>query len=234
MNPQLVWVFGLSALVVAGAIGWVARAFVRAGGRDRAGQTIWAAIGGVAVLGVYAALGAPGAPDLGLEARLSRLEARVQAQGLEAVSPEEVLAVLARRAKADPAAIEPRLYSGLILAGLNRDEEAARAFESVLRRDGRHVRATLELGRVSARLNGPTNARTLAVFARAAQLAPGDPLPWFYQGLAASEQGRRQDAITFWEGAQARFAPEDPRQQMAAEMLAQARKLPAAPAGQGS
>lgn len=217
------------AVLVAGAIAWITRAYVRAGGRNRIAQIASAIGGALAVFGLYAGIGSPGAPDQALGGRIAGLEARVQAQGLEAVSPDELLAVLERRARADPDSIEARLYAGLILEELGRDADAARAFQAVLRRDGRHARATIELGRISARLKGPTDPATLGLFARAAELAPADPLPWFYQALAASEQGRHGDAIRFWQGAQARFAPDDPRQAMIAQMLEDARKLPKAP-----
>lgn len=226
MTIQSFWVLGLASVLVAGAILWVARAYVRAGGRNRGGQILAAGGFALAVLGLYLAVGKPNAPGLPLKARVAALEARVQAGGLEAVTPEELLAVLEARAKADPVATTPRLYAGLILTGLGREEEAARAFDAVLRRDPRNARASLELGRVLAKLNGPNHPATLAQFARAAELAPSDPLPWFYQGLAASAQGQRQEAIRFWEGARARFAPEDPRQAMVSQMLADARKLP--------
>lgn len=234
MHFHPVWSFVLYgfavAVLAAGAIAWIARAYVRAGGRDRFAQIAWAVGGAAGVLGLYAAVGSPGSPDQALAGRVAALEARVQARGLEAVTPDELLAVLEHRAHADPDSIEARLYSGLILEEIGRDGDAARAFQAVLRRDGSHARATLELGRISARLNGPTDPATLGLFARAAELAPADPLPWFYQALAASEEGRRSDAIKFWTGAQARFAPEDPRQAMIAQMLADARKLPEAPA----
>ncbi len=226
MHLHAVWILSVSALLAAAAIAWVTRAYVRAGGYNRGAQMAGAAGAALAVLGVYMAVGSPSAPDQALAGRVAALEARVQAGGLEAVTPEELLAVLTRRAQADPASIEARLYSGLILEELDRDNEAARAFEAVLRRDGGHPRAMLELGRISARLNGPAHPATLDLFARAAELAPADPLPWFYQGLVASEQGRRLDAIRFWEGAQARFPRDDPRQSMIAQMLADARKLP--------
>ena len=228
MTIQALGIFGLAAVLVASAIGWVTRAYVRAGGRNRAGQILAAGGFALAVVGLYLAVGKPNQPGLPLKARVAVLEARVQAGGLEAVTPEELLAVLEARAKADPAAITPRLYAGLILAGLGRDEEAAGAFDAVLRRDPRNARASLELGRVLVRLNGPNDPAALAQFARAAELAPKDPLPWFYRGLAASAQGQRNEAIRFWEGARARFAPEDPRQAMVSQMLTDARKLPQA------
>jgi cytochrome c-type biogenesis protein CcmH len=234
MTIQAMGILGLAALLVAGAIGWVARAYVRAGGRNRAGQILAAGGFALAVLGLYLAVGKPNVPGLPLKARVAALEARVQAGGLDAVTPEELLAVLEARAKADPAAIVPRLYAGLILSGLGRDEEAARAFDAVLRRDPRNARASLELGRVLARINGPNDPATLAQFAHAAELAPKDPLPWFYQGLAASAQGQRNEAIRFWQGAQARFAPDDPRQAMVSQMLADARKLPQTTSAQRS
>lgn len=162
MTIQAMGILGLAALLVAGAIGWVARAYVRAGGRNRAGQILAAGGFALAVLGLYLAVGKPNVPGLPLKARVAALEARVQAGGLDAVTPEELLAVLEARAKADPAAIVPRLYAGLILSGLGRDEEAARAFDAVLRRDPRNARASLELGRVLARINGPNDPATLA------------------------------------------------------------------------
>ncbi len=49
---------------------------------------------------------------------------------------------------------------------------------------------------------------------------PNEPLVWFYQALAADQDGRSEDAARHWRAAQRLFPADDPRQAMIAQRLA--------------
>jgi cytochrome c-type biogenesis protein CcmH/NrfG len=61
------------------------------------------------------------------------------------------------------------------------------------------------------------------VFQRARALAPEDPIPWLYLALGASQEEAYAEAATLWPEALKRLPSEDPRRQMATQMLAEAR-----------
>jgi len=226
MNAAALLLFGLAALAAAAAIAWVGRAYIRHGGRDRARLAMGAGAAALGALGLYAVIGSPAAPGAPYAPRIAAIKARVEAGGPEAVTAQELLAVLNEAARKNPADAEPRIFAGLIQMQSNQLREAARSFESALRRDPANARAALELARISAAMNGPAHQNTQQLMARAALLDPANPVPWIYKGLAAAEEGRRDDAVDAWQGALARFAPEDPRRQMALQMLAEAQKTP--------
>lgn len=226
MDAAALSLFGLAGLAAAAVIAWVGRAYLRHGGRNRVHLALGAGAAALSAIGIYAVIGSPDAPAAPYAPRIAEIRARVQAGGPEAVAADELLAILNQAAHEDPAAVEPRLLAGLIHLQGNRLRDAARSFEAVLRRDPANARAALELARVSAAMNGPAHQGTQQLFARAALLDPANPLPWIYKGLAATEEGRRDDAIDAWEGALQRFSPEDPRRQMAQQMLNEALKTP--------
>ena len=226
MDAAALSLFGLAGLAAAAVIAWVGRAYLRHGGRNRLHLALGAGVAAFAALGVYAVIGSPNLPAAPYAPRIADIRERVKTAGPEAVAADELLAVLNQAARENPAAVEPRVLAGLIHLQGNRLREAARSFESALRRDPANARAALELARISAAMNGPAHQGTQQLFARAAMLDPANPLPWIYKGLAATEEGRREDAIAAWEGALQRFGPDDPRRQMAQQMLSEALKTP--------
>lgn len=226
MSSEALLVYGAAIVVVAAGIAWVSRAYWRSGGRRLGPLAAIAGLAGGAVLGLYVLKGSPDLPAAPYAPRIADIRARVNAGGPEAVAAEELLALLNKASADNPAQSEPRVLAGLIQLQGNDLRGAARSFEAALRRDPNNARAALELARISAAMNGPAHQGTQQLFARAAMLNPDDPVPWIYKGLAATQEGRREDAIAAWKGALQRFGAEDPRRQMAQQMLAAALKSP--------
>lgn len=219
--------FSAAALLAVAAVAWIGRAYARRGGKRGPVVTIAALALGTAAIGVYALSGDPGVPAAPYAPRMAEIEARIaEAQGFQGLAPMEVLAYLYKQARAAPDAPEPRIQAGMVEAAIGRLPDAARSFESALRRDPDNAFAALELARVTAQLQGPTHRDTLARFDRAAELDPANPIPWIYRGLAATQQGRREDAIAAWRAALERFEENDPRRQMALQMLDRALNTP--------
>jgi cytochrome c-type biogenesis protein CcmH/NrfG len=65
---------------------------------------------------------------------------------------------------------------------------------------------------------GRVSDDALRLFAAVSAQAPDEPLPWFYQALAASQSGRKADARRLWEATLQRLPADDPRRDMARQM----------------
>lgn len=211
------FVFVLAAILTAAAAAWALRAYARAEGGASANPgpaLAVCALTAAAALGLYMLVGRPDLPDAPYAARLDALSARDPAD----LSPDELLSVLGRAARENPGAAEPHFYTGQVLQGLGRPEEAARAFDAALRRDRNFTPAQLELARVLVQLDGRITPEALALFQSVAAAEPDNPLPWFYQALAATEAGDAENARRLWRAAHERFPEDDPRRAMTLRM----------------
>jgi cytochrome c-type biogenesis protein CcmH len=205
-------------LLCAGAAFWVLRAYRRAGGGQGSprGALASCAAAALAALGAYLVVGRPELADAPFQARLAALKQRDP----RTYTSDETLAVLGQAAHARPLDPLPYYYSGLVLAGQARPEEAARAFDAALRRDPRLGEAELGLGRALVAINGGrVTAEALQAFRQAATLTD-DPAPWIYQAMAAMQADNEADARHFWGQALARMQADDPRREMARRMSA--------------
>jgi cytochrome c-type biogenesis protein CcmH len=223
---NLIWIFAAAAAGAAVAGWWVLRAYVQAGAGKptRLWPLAWIMAGAVAALALYLALGRPDLPDQPYQQRLAAIQERAKKTPFAELSPDEQLTLMAARARAEPNDPRPHIITGIVLAGIGRDEAAIGAFQAALRRDPKNTIAMIEIGRALTRMaDGQPPADALALFQAVAQLQPDDPIPWFYQALAASQENRFKDAAALWPEVQRRLPPEDPRQMMAAQMLSLAK-----------
>ena len=206
-------VFLVAAVLCAGAAFWALRAYRRAGGSARVPAMTACAVAALAGLGVYLATGRPELPDAPYAARIEALKQRDP----QTYNVDEALAMWAEISRAYPRLAEPHIRTGSILLGQGRVAEAARAFDTALRREPQSPEALLGLGRAMVQLEGGVSPRALALFQQASQLSD-DPVPWIYQAMAAMEAGEGEQARTLWREALMRMAPDDPRRQMAEQM----------------
>jgi cytochrome c-type biogenesis protein CcmH len=210
----------IAAVLAAGAAFWVLRAYRSAGGGETSPRLAVAACGAVALvaLGLYLVIGRPELADAPYRDRMEALKQRDPTT----YSVDEALAVLAEAARDNPNDPLPHFYSGQVLNGEGRAEEAARAFDAALRRQPQFGEAMLGLGRAMVRIeDGRVTPEALALFERAGSLT-NDPAPWLYQATAAMQENRGADARRLWAEALARMAPDDPRRAMAGRMSAEA------------
>lgn len=202
----------IAAVLTAGAAFWVLRAYRQAGGGVSSPRPVLIACVLVAIagLGVYLAIGRPELPDAPYAARLEALRERPR----DTYGAEEWLAVLRDDARLNPHDPGPYFYQGEILLRLDRPGEAARAFDSALRREPRLAEAMIGLGRAVVRMEGRVTPEALTLFQQAGSLSD-DPVPWMYQAMAAMQAGEEAQAAGHWAQALARMAPDDPRRAMA-------------------
>lgn len=205
------------ALMAAGAAFWVLRAYRRAGGGARSPVPALTACGLIAIigLGAYLIVGRPELPDAPYEARLAALKQREPTS----YTADEALAILHEAAREHPDDPLPLFYTGQLLLNQDRAREAAQAFDGALRRDPRLAEAMMGLGRALVRIEeGRVTPEALALFQQAGGLT-NDPAPWIYQAMAAMEQNQTDEARRLWAEALARMAPDDPRRDMARQMI---------------
>jgi cytochrome c-type biogenesis protein CcmH len=213
-------IFLIGAALAAAAVWWPLRAYARAAAPAPSPRTpmLLAALGAFAILGVYLYVGRPGLPGGSHAERLRALAER----NPESYTPEETLAVLADVARRSPGDPRPFLYMGSLEAALGRAAPAQRAFEEALRLDPNSVEAMIGLGRVLvAARQGEVTPEARALFEEAATRSPNDFAPFFYQALAARQEGRVQDARRLWRETLARLPADDPRREMVRRMLAE-------------
>jgi cytochrome c-type biogenesis protein CcmH len=214
---DIVFLVALAAIGAAFACWWAMRAYARA--REAApsrGALLTAGAAGAAVLGIYLFIGSPGLAGAAYADRMTALGKR----NPETFNAEEVVAVLSAAARRHPQDATPLLLLGEVEADLGRAEPALRAFEEALRRDPDSVEAMIGLGRVMVAMRrGEVTREARALFERAAQRAPTLPEPWFYQALAARQEGRAEDARMLWRETLARLPEHDRRREMVTRML---------------
>ena len=210
LTPYIVMIVGV--LLAAGAAFWTLRAVRRAGANAGTGRFVLlvCACAGVVALGVYLINGRPELAGGAYAERIAALKLRPR----ETYTMDEWLAVLHDEARADPADAWPLLASGEVLLRGNRPEEAARAFDSALRRDPRSVDALLGIARSIAMKEGHFTPEALA-FLEQASTVSDDPAPWLYRAMAAMEAGDDAAARQMWGQAYARMSSDDPRREMA-------------------
>lgn len=202
----------IAAVLTAGAAFWVLRAYRRAGGPASSPRPALAVcvLVAVAALGVYLGIGRPELPDAPYAGRLAALAQRAP----ETYTAEEYLAVLADISRREPQNALPYLHTGQVLLRLDRPAEAARAFDSALRRQPQLAEAMIGLGRAVVRMEGRVTPEALRLFEQAGALSD-DPVPWVYQAMAAMQAGEEAEAAGHWAQALARMGPDDPRRAMA-------------------
>ncbi|MGE3142658.1 MAG: tetratricopeptide repeat protein [Hyphomonadaceae bacterium] len=212
------FLFAILAALAGGVSFWVLREYRRGGGGRARTAVALAALLSLGALALYIVFGRPDLPDQPYAARIAALKARP----LNSYSADEMVARLNAEARAAPQDARPLVAAGLVLLDLGRNEEAARAFQSALRRDPDSRLAMLSLGRALVRADqGRVGPQAQALFAQAAAKDPADPTPWLYQALAATQEGRSADARRLWREVLNRLAPDDPRRAMAMQMIAE-------------
>lgn len=109
----------------------------------------------VVALGVYLINGRPDLPGGAYAERIAALKQRPS----ETYNADEWLAVLGDDARANPSDPWPMLATGEVLLRTNRPQEAARAFDTALRRNPRSVDALIGVARSIALMKDASRRR---------------------------------------------------------------------------
>ncbi len=221
---QMFPLIALAVLIGLAAALWPLRAYLRARvGAKRSGALVAAGTCVAIALGIYLVTGKPGMADNPFAARIAALEEIAKTAPME-LDPQQMLAILSERARKAPRDPQPLYFTGVIHASQGEYEEAARAFDASLRRDPANPQTMIELGAAMVALDGRVvSPEALTLFEEAERLRPDDVRPVFYRALAASQNGRKADALDLWPKVLAMLPPDDPRRQMANMMLEQAK-----------
>lgn len=206
----------VGALFCAAAAFWVMRAYRRAGGGARTAFPALAVCAGVAIatLITYLVIGRPELPGASYAERLEALKGRDPIT----FNFEEALAILHEAARDNPNDPLPHLYTGDLLLRQGRAQEAARAYDSALRREPELAEAMMGLGRAMVRIDeGRVTPEALALFEQASARTD-DPAPWIYRAMAAMQNDRQAESRRYWSEALSRMQPDDPRREMAQRM----------------
>lgn len=154
-------------------------------------------------IGVYMPLGSPRLQDFPLAQR-----ERGSGSGM-AQSLENLVAQVEQHLEKNPT--DGRGWNVLapVLERLGRFDDAARAFRNSLTYNGESAERRSDLGEaLSAAAGGVVTAEAKAEFERAHALSADDPKANYFLGLAAEQDGRKDDAVSIWRALLAK-APAD-------------------------
>src|SRR3954471_20981067 len=152
-------------------------------------------------IGVYIPLGSPRLEDFPLAQR-----ARGSAPGM---GLENLVVQVEQHLEKNPT--DGRGWSVLapVLERLGRFDDAARAYRNSLTYNGESAERRSDLGEaISAAAGGVGTAEAKAEFERARAMNADDPKANYFLGLAAEQDGRKDDAVTIWRALLAK-APAD-------------------------
>ncbi|KJS37302.1 MAG: hypothetical protein VR74_09285 [Hyphomonas sp. BRH_c22] len=170
-------------------------------------------------VGGYLTLGRPGMDDMPMDKRQTEILEKIRTAP-ETLTAAETLARLEQTAIEQPDAPEPHYFIGEMLRGQNRPDDAARAYQSALRRDEAHVPALVGLATVLVELDGgqvgPDAAR---LFARAYELDDTQVRAGMWAAMGAAQAGDQDGAAQMMRAVFAKLPEDDPRRERFKPML---------------
>lgn len=178
-----------AVLTIAGVSYWVAGTWLARG---------LVAAGLVLSGGLYIMLGEPGADDKPLAERLLNLE-EIASTEPDKLDARQHLALLQKIAKERPDDPQPHKFIGDTLMSLRRVDEAARAYQSALRRDPEFAPALAALAEtVVVQDRGEVSVTAANLYAAAFQADPMDVRSAFMAGMNKWLSGDKQAARDWW------------------------------------
>jgi len=197
--------------------------------REKTLVLLGAAGAAVVALGLYLAVGKPGAPDQPYAARVKAWRAADPAK----LDPARMAAVLEEIAAERPN--DPQVWSFLGRARAQAGDRlgAAEAFERAVRLEPARAQHWAALGEAFVQLSdGAVGADARRAFEGALQRDPNSPAALYYLGKADVEEGRREQGLARWRGLAARLQPGDPRRAALLGEIARAERGEAAGAAE--
>ncbi|MCK1383013.1 c-type cytochrome biogenesis protein CcmI [Bradyrhizobium sp. 21] len=152
-------------------------------------------------IGVYMPLGSPRLPDF-------PLAQRERGSGM-AQSLENMVVQVEQHLEKNPTDGRGWNVLGPVLQRLGRFDDAVRAYRNALTYNGESAERRSDLGEaISAAAGGVVTAEAKTEFERAHALSADDPKANYFLGLAAEQDGRKDDAANIWRALLAK-APAD-------------------------
>ncbi len=184
-------------------------------------RTSWLILGVCLAVGVagYMYVGKPGFGDQPMGLRQAALAEKV-ATDPQSLSPAELLSRLEQAVKDQPAAPEPHFFIGEMLRAQGRPEDALRAYQSALRRNGDYVPALVALSDVLVELSdGAISADATRLYARAYQLDETQVRAGMFAAMGAAQAGDQAKAEQAMRYIYARLPEDDPRRERFRAMI---------------
>ncbi|CCD89202.1 Cytochrome c-type biogenesis protein cycH [Bradyrhizobium sp. ORS 285] len=145
----------------------------------------------IVALAVYLPLGSPQLPDFPLTARAK------PADGSQPL--ENLVSQVEQHLQKNPTDGRGWTVLAPVLARLGRTEDAIRAYRNMINYAGDGAAKRADLGEVmTAAAGGVVTAEAKAEFERGHALDADEPKANYYLGLAAEQDGRKDDAATIW------------------------------------
>jgi cytochrome c-type biogenesis protein CcmH len=200
------WTIAIGILVLVGLV------ILLAGGPGLRRQKLQragliSAVCAVALL-AYGVIGAPGAADVPFADRAAELEGRSP----EDMSREEVLVRLQLLKAERPDDPQPHFFTAELLVSEGREEEALRAYQSAIRRDGEYVPALIGMADTFMRLSdGEITREAAQLYGQAFALDTRQVRAGFMAGLRFWQLGDTARARDVWHSVANVFPDGDPR-----------------------
>lgn len=170
-------------------------------------------------VGGYLLVGRPGMGDLPMADRQAGLMEKVKTNP-QALTPAETLSRLEATVKERPDDPQPHYFIGEILRAQGRTSDAARAYQSALRRDNEFVPALLALADALVELNnGAVSPEATRLFAKAYELDESQVRAGMWAAMGAAQAGDQDKAEQAMRYIYSRLPEDDPRRERFAPMI---------------
>ncbi|MGE0118725.1 MAG: c-type cytochrome biogenesis protein CcmI [Dongiaceae bacterium] len=176
-----------------------------------------AAIVPIGALAVYLSVGSPGEPSPPFDP--ARAAARVQAEE-RAREMTVLVEKLAERLKQEPDNLEGWALLARSYSALQRDADAAAAYERAYELSGRSVTYAGDYGAALVAAAGAhVTPAAQALFAQVLEADPSEPQARFYLALAKAQAGQAREAIAMWRSLEIDSPPDAPWVPTVREMI---------------
>ncbi|MAA82031.1 MULTISPECIES: tetratricopeptide repeat protein [unclassified Hyphomonas] len=170
-------------------------------------------------IGGYLLVGKPGMGDLPMKDRQAGLMEKIRTDP-GALTQAETLSRLEATVVERPDDPQPHYFIGEILRAQGRTSDAARAYQSALRRDNEFMPALLALGDALVELNnGAVSPEATRLFAKAYELDETQVRAGMWAAMGASQAGDQEKAEQAMRYIYSRLPEDDPRRERFAPMI---------------
>ena len=170
-------------------------------------------------IGGYLLVGKPGMGDLPMKDRQAGLMEKIRTDP-GALTQAETLSRLEATVVERPEDPQPHYFIGEILRAQGRTSDAARAYQSALRRDNEFMPALLALGDALVELNnGAVSPEATRLFAKAYELDETQVRAGMWAAMGASQAGDQEKAEQAMRYIYSRLTEDDPRRERFAPMI---------------
>ena len=170
-------------------------------------------------IGGYLLVGSPGMGDQPMADRQVGLMEKVRTDP-QSLTPAETLSRLEATVKERPDDPQPHYFIGEILRAEGRTSDAARAYQSALRRDETFVPALLALADSLVDLNnGAVSPEATRLFAKAYELDETQVRAGMWAAMGAAQAGDQEKAEQAMRYIYSRLPEDDPRRERFAPMI---------------